>query len=456
MTRHDPNHAYDYDYLVIGGGSGGVASARRAAEYGARVLLIEADRLGGTCVNVGCVPKKVMWYAAGIAHALEDAAGYGFTVDGHAFDWATLKERRDAYIARLNGIYAGMLDKAGVTVVRGFARFVDAHTVDVDGRRYSAAHITIATGGQPVVPELPGAELGLTSDGFFALQHQPRRVVVVGSGYIAVELAGLFNALGSAVTLLVRGAQVLRPFDSMIRDELAAQMQDAGVALRFDTRVQALERGADGSLRVRCEGAHAGELEADALVWAIGRRANTARLDLAAAGLAAEADGTLRSDAFENTAVPGIYAIGDITGRAELTPVAIAAGRKLAARLFQGKTDSRFDYALIPTVVFSHPPIGTVGLSEHEARARHDDVRIYSARFTPMYHALTEHKPKTAMKLVCAGPDERIVGCHIIGGGADEMLQGFAVAIRMGATKADFDDTLAIHPTSAEELVTLR
>ena len=444
-----------YDYIAIGGGSGGVASARRAAEYGARVLLVEAARLGGTCVNVGCVPKKVMWYASNIAQTLRDAPGYGFSVGETGFDWQTLKLRRDAYITRLNEVYANLLDKAGVDLVRGFARFVDAHTIEVDGQRFSAPHIVIATGGLPVVPaNIEGAELGMDSDGFFALEHQPRRVAIVGAGYIAVELAGVFKGLGSEVDMLVRGPHLLRSFDVMVRDELAAHMQDSGLRIHFGTTIKSVTRQADGALQITCTDDKT--LQVDALLWATGRRANTDRLQLESAGLSADAHGMIKTDAFQNTTVPGIYAIGDITGQAELTPVAIAAGRKLAARLFLNQADSRLDYDGIPSVVFSHPPIGTVGLTEDEARSRFDDVKVYTTRFTAMYHALTEHRPKTAMKLVCAGADERIVGLHIIGKGADEMLQGFAVALKMGACKADFDQTLAIHPTSAEELVTLR
>lgn len=448
-----------FDYLVIGGGSGGVATARRAAEYGARVALIEAGRLGGTCVNVGCVPKKVMWYAATLAHALEDAAGYGFTLAGHDFDWPTLKQRRDAYVQRLNGIYDGMLEKAGVEVIRGFGRFVDKNTVEVDGERYSAPHIVIATGGRPVVPETPGAELGITSDGFFDLEQLPRRVAVVGSGYIAVELAGVLRALGSEVDLLVRGEVLLRPFDALLREELATHMQDAGIQLCFRHQVLGLTRQQDGSIRIDCEDGDGKAVQrvADTVIWAIGREAATDGINLAAAGLTAGKHGVLETDEYQNTTVPGIYAIGDIVGKVELTPVAIGAGRKLAARLFRDQPDSKQNYDLIPTVVFTHPPIGTVGLSEDAARERHGEaVKVYSARFTGMYNALTEHKPRTAMKLVCVGEEEKVVGCHIIGTGADEMLQGFAVAIGMGATKADFDATVAIHPTAAEELVTLR
>lgn len=443
-----------FDYLVIGGGSGGVATARRAAEHGARVALVESGRLGGTCVNVGCVPKKVMWNAADIASRFHDAPGYGFDLAPQSFHWGTLKTRRDAYIERLNDIYANLLDKSGVTVVRGYGRFVDAHTVEVDGRRLTAPNITIATGGQPVRPRIPGAELGITSDGFFELDYQPKRVVVVGAGYIAVEIAGMFRALGSAVTLLVRGEHMLRPFDAMLRDELAARMADDGVDIRFKTEAHEVSRKADGSLSVACGAA--GSIETDCVLWAIGRRANTAGLNLAAAGVTANDDGTVPVDAFQNTNVAGVHAIGDITGAAELTPVAIAAGRRLAARLFNGQADAKLDYSNIPTVMFSHPAIGTVGLTEEQARAQFSDVKIYATRFTPMYYAVTEHKPKTAMKLVCAGADQRVVGVHIIGEGADEMLQGFAVAVKMGATKRDFDDTVAIHPTSSEELVTLR
>lgn len=443
-----------FDYVVIGGGSGGVATARRAAEHGAKVALVESARLGGTCVNVGCVPKKVMWHAADLAHRFHDAPGYGFSVPPPGFDWAALKSRRDPYIERLNGIYANLLEKSGVTLVRGYGRFVDAHTVEVDGRRLTAPHITIATGGQPVFPDIPGADLGISSDGFFALDHQPRRVVVVGAGYIAVEIAGVFRALGSEVTLLVRGDRLLKPFDAMLRDELLAHMSETGVDIRFHTEARALSRNTDGSLSVDC--GQAGTLETDCVLWAIGRRANTGGLNLAAAGVHSEHDGSIPADAFQNTNVAGVYAIGDITGQAELTPVAIAAGRRLAARLFLDRPDSKLDYENIPTVVFTHPAIGTVGLTEAEARSRFADVKVYSTRFTPMYYAVTDHRPKTAMKLVCAGPEERVVGVHVIGEGADEMLQGFAVAVKMGATKRDFDDTVAIHPTSAEELVTLR
>ena len=449
MSKH-------YDYIALGGGSGGVATARRAAEYGAKALVIEAGRLGGTCVNVGCVPKKVMWYGASIAQMLDDAPGYGFEVDNWRFDWAQLKQDRDAYVSRLNDTYDRLLTDSKVDLVRGYGRFVDQRTIEVNGEHYTADHIVIATGGKPVLPDIPGAELGITSDGFFELEHLPQRVAVVGSGYIAVELAGMLKALGADVTMLLRKHHLLRTFDSMLREELMEQMQNDGINIITGTQVQTLERLDDNTLAIQCDQGDT-ILHTDTLLWAIGREPNTAGLNLAAAGIEAKANGYIPTDAYQNTNVPGIYAIGDISGQAELTPVAIAAGRRLAARLFLDQPDSKLDYDNIPTVVFSHPPIGTVGLSEDEALEHHGAaVKVYQTRFTAMYHGFTRHKPKTAMKLVCVGPEEKIVGCHIIGQGADEMLQGFAVAVKMGATKRDFDNTVAIHPTSAEELVTLR
>jgi glutathione reductase (NADPH) len=444
-----------YDFLVIGGGSGGIAAAVRAASYGARCAVVESGRLGGTCVNVGCVPKKVMWHAADLAHTLEDAAGYGFTVERGSFDWSSLKASRDAYVERLNDIYAKRLDTTGIDLVRGHARFVGPRALEVEGRRVEGERVLIATGSTPVVPPVPGAELGITSDGFFELGRCPNRVVMVGSGYIAVELAGMFRGLGAEVTMLVRKAHLLRPFDPMLRDELEAAMRADGVELRTGTQVARVERAGAG-LTVHCDDGSAIE-GVDELLWAIGRDPNVQALDLQAAGLEPAADGSIVTDEWQATSVEGVFALGDVTGRYPLTPVAIAAGRRLSDRLFGGMTDRRLDYECIATVVFSHPPIGTVGLTEPEARERHGDaVKTYEARFTPMYHAFTAHPRRTAMKLVTVGEDERIVGCHVIGIGADEMLQGFAVAVRMGARKRDFDDTVAIHPTSAEELVTMR
>ncbi len=449
MTAH-------YDFLVLGGGSGGIAAAVRAQSYGARVAVLEEHRLGGTCVNVGCVPKKVMWYAASLAHMLDDARDYGFDVARQGFDWAMLKKARDDYVARLNDIYARRLSERGIADIRGTGRFIDARTVEVNGERLSADRVLVATGGAPKVPEVPGAELGITSDGFFELEACPRRVAMVGSGYISVELGGMLRALGAEVTVLARKARLLRDFDEMLSEQLAAAMQADGIELLTEARLQGVSRGSGGGLVVRC---HDGRTidGCDVVIWAIGRTPRTQGLGLAAAGVAAGEEGQVPTDALQNTNVDGIYAIGDVTGHHELTPVAIAAGRRLSDRLFGGMANAKLDYALIPSVIFSHPTIGTVGLTEAEARERYgDQVKVYRTQFNPMYHAFTRRKRKAAMKLVTVGDEERIVGCHIFGLGADEMLQGFAVAIRMGASKRDFDDTVAIHPTNAEELVTMR
>jgi glutathione reductase (NADPH) len=444
-----------FDLISIGGGSGGLACAQRAAEYGAKTAVIEPHRLGGTCVNVGCVPKKIMWNAAGVALSLKDAAEYGFDVKVGGIDWAALKRKRDAYVLRLNGIYERNLSAKGVAYVRGAARFVDAHTVEVNGQRLSARHIVIATGGKPTLPDLPGAELGISSDGFFDLDAAPRRVAVVGSGYIACELAASFQELGSEVEQFVRQDRLLTNFDVMLGKSLMREVRDQGM-LVHEQVVPAAVRGAAGKKTlVAVDGREFAGF--DCLLWAIGRDANVAGLDLQNAGVALDDASYVITDGFQNTNVAGVYAIGDVTGRAALTPVAIAAGRRLSDRLFGGQPDRHLNYSMIPTVIFTHPPIGTVGATEAEARAQYGDaVKVFVADFTPMYHAMTARKTHTDMKLVCAGPEQRIVGCHIMGNGADEMLQGFAVAIRMGATKADFDDTVAIHPTSAEELVTMR
>ncbi|XP_025250636.1 glutathione reductase, mitochondrial isoform X4 [Theropithecus gelada] len=376
-----------YDYLVIGGGSGGLASARRAAELGARAAVVESHKLGGTCVNVGCVPKKVMWNTAVHSEFMHDHADYGFPSCEGKFNWRVIKEKRDAYVSRLNTIYQNNLTKSHIEIIRGHAAFTSdpKPTIEVSGKKYTAPHILIATGGVPSIPhesQIPGASLGITSDGFFQLEELPSRSVIVGAGYIAVEIAGILSALGSKTSL-------------MIRHDKGIQTDDKGHII---------------------------------------------------------------VDEFQNTNVKGIYAVGDVCGKALLTPVAIAAGRKLAHRLFEHKEDSKLDYNNIPTVVFSHPPIGTVGLTEDEAIHKYgeENVKIYSTSFTPMYHAVTKRKTKCVMKMVCANKEEKVVGIHMQGLGCDEMLQGFAVAVKMGATKADFDNTVAIHPTSSEELVTLR
>jgi len=447
--------AKDYDLLVIGGGSGGLAHAQRAAEYGARAAAIEAGRLGGTCVNVGCVPKKVMWYAAQHAHFHHHAADYGFDLDVSGHDWAALKSRRDAYVRRLNGIYERNLAKRGVEYIGGFARFLDPHTVAVGDSKLSAERIVIATGGRPIVPDLPGAELGITSDDFFELEERPERVLIAGSGYVAVELGGVFNALGSDVQLVVRKDGVVRSFDPMLGSELVLAMREDG--MRVETRVipTKLDRTDDGILMTAEDGRVFGPV--DCVLWAVGRAPNSDGLELDRAGVRTDERGFVPVDKFQQTNVEHIFGLGDVTGATALTPVAIAAGRRLADRLYGGMEGRHLDYENIPTVIFSHPPMGTVGLTEDEARSVWgDDVKVYQAGFTAMFYALGDRKQRTVMKLVTAGDDEKVVGCHIIGDGADEMLQGFAVAIRMGATKADFDDTVAIHPTSAEELVTMR
>jgi glutathione reductase (NADPH) len=444
-----------YDLIAIGGGSGGLAVAQRAAEYGARAAIVEKARLGGTCVNVGCVPKKVMWYAAELAHALEHAPDYGFRLAREGHDWERLKAGRDAYVQRLNGIYADNLTRRGVARLDGEARFVDGRTLEIGGQRISAGHVVIAVGGRPLVPPIPGAELGITSDGFFELDRCPRRVAVLGSGYIAMELAGVLHSLGARVSVFIRYESVLRSFDPMLGDALMRTMRDEGIEIVTGCRPGRVERGADGLLLKGEDGRHFAGF--DTLIWAIGRTPNTEALDCAAAGITLDPAGYVVTDEWQNTGVEGIYSLGDVTGQAALTPVAIAAGRRLADRLFGGQPERKLSYENIATVVFSHPPVGTVGLTEPEARQHFgEEVKVYTASFVPMYYALSEHKQRAAMKLITIGAEERVVGCHVFGAGADEMMQGFAVAVRMGATKRDFDDTVAIHPTSAEELVTLR
>jgi glutathione reductase (NADPH) len=445
----------NFDYIVIGGGSGGLASVRRAARYGVKALLVEGGRLGGTCVNVGCVPKKIMYNAASCARALQDARDYGFSVDVHEFDWAHLKRARDAYVARLNEIYARNLKLDGVERISGFAQFIEPHMIEVSGRRISAEHILIATGGRPKRPDLPGADHGITSDGFFELEQLPRRVAVVGAGYIAVELAGIFHELGSEVTLVLRGEQLLRRFEALVRETLMDEMTAGGISIIAGYDVANVQQEPDGSL---CFVALDGKrmLTCDCLLWAIGREPSTSGLGLQVPKVELDALGHVVVDEWQNTSAPGIYAVGDVTGKWQLTPVAIAAGRKLSDRLFGGQPQAKLDYENIPTVVFSHPPIGTVGLTEDEAHERFgQSVKCYTTRFTSLYHAVMTKRSATAMKVVCVGPTEKVVGIHVIGRDADEMIQGFAVAVRMGATKADLDRTVAIHPTAAEELVTL-
>lgn len=444
-----------YDLLVIGGGSGGLAHAQRAAEHGARAAAIESGALGGTCVNVGCVPKKVMWYTAQHAHYFAHAADYGFDAVVRGHDWSALKTRRDAFVKRLNDIYANNLNKRDVDHIVGSGSFADAHTVVVGDHEYQAERIVIATGGRPIVPDIPGAEYGITSDGFFQLDERPERVLIAGSGYVAVELAGVFNGLGSQTQVVVRKDGIVRGFDQMLGRELMSAMQKDGIAIDTGVVPAAVEKTDAGLVMTCADGRRYGPV--DCLLWAVGRAPNTAELGLEKAGVDVDDNGFVTVDKYQTTNVEHIFALGDVTDRVALTPVAIAAGRRLADRLYGGMEGRHLDYRLIPTVIFSHPPLGTIGLDEVNARAKYgNSIKVYESDFTGMFYALGDNRQRTVMKLVTAGDEERVVGCHIIGDGADEMMQGFAVAIRMGATKADFDNTVAIHPTSAEELVTMR
>jgi len=444
-----------FDYICIGGGSGGIASANRASRYGKKVAIIEAKDIGGTCVNVGCVPKKAMWYGAQVAEAIHKyAPDYGFDVTVNHFSWEKLIESREAYIDRIHQSYDRVLGNAGVALIKGFATFIDNNTIDVNGVTYTADHITIATGGRPIKPPVPGAELGIDSDGFFALKEQPKRAVVVGAGYIAVELAGVLHSLGSETHLLVRKAKALRSFDNMLSDTLKDIMEEEGVNLHPHTQVEKVEKQKDGSLLIHLNGERS--IEADVLIWAIGREPANDKINIENTDVELDERGYIKVDKFQNTSASSIYAVGDNIGKVELTPVAVKAGRLLSERLFNGKTNAHMDYDLIPTVVFSHPTIGTIGLTEEEAKEKYgEDLTIYNSSFAAMYTAVTSHRQATKMKLICAGPDEKVVGLHGIGYAMDEILQGFGVAMKMGATKADFDACVAIHPTSAEEFVTL-
>lgn len=451
MTQH-------FDYIAIGGGSGGIASANRAAMYGKKVAVVEAKAIGGTCVNVGCVPKKAMWYAGQIADALKYSADFGFNVENKAYNWAKLVENREAYIERIHAAYQRGFDNNNVTVIHGFAKFVDTHTIEVNGEHYTADKFLIATGGHPSIPDIEGAEYGIDSDGFFALTEQPESVAVVGAGYIAVELAGVFHALGTKTDLVVRKDKPLRAFDPMLADTLVEQMAKHGPTLHTQCTPTRLEKHSDGKLTLHfTDGRTLGPV--DQVVWAIGRAPATDKLNIETTGVELDQRGYIATDKYQNTNIDNIFAVGDNTGRAQLTPVAVAAGRRLSERLFNNKTNEHLDYTNIATVVFSHPVIGTVGLSEPEAIAEYGEanVKVYSSQFTALYQAITEdYRDPTRMKLVCVGKEEKIVGIHSIGFGSDELLQGFAVALKMGATKADFDNTVAIHPTSAEEFVTMR
>ncbi len=443
---------YDFDLFVIGAGSGGVRASRMSASYGARVAVAEERYLGGTCVNVGCIPKKLLVYAAHYGEDFEDAAGFGWTVGERSFDWARLIENKDREIARLNSVYARLLDDAGVKRIEGRARVVDAHTVEVAGRRHTAANLLIATGGWPTLPEIPGIEHAITSNEAFYLKELPRSVIVVGGGYIAVEFAGIFNGLGARTTELYRGELFLRGFDDDVRRTLADEMRKKGVELRFGANVARIEKQGSSLRAVLADGT---ALEAEQILYATGRAPNVAGLGLEAAGVVLDDAGAVVVDELLRTSVPGIFAIGDVTNRLNLTPVAIHEGMAVAATLFAGRPTSP-DHADVPTAVFSQPSIGTVGLTESAARERYGALDVYRTSFRPLRHTLTGREEKTMMKLVVDRASQRVVGAHMVGPDAGEIIQGIAIAIKLRATKADFDRTIGIHPTAAEEFVTMR
>ncbi|KDE06684.1 hypothetical protein MVLG_03030 [Microbotryum lychnidis-dioicae p1A1 Lamole] len=470
-----------YDLLVIGGGSGGLGAARRAAQYGAKVAIIEETwRLGGTCVNVGCVPKKIMWHAADLREKLHQANSYGYNVPetDTAFDWPTLKAKRDKYIERLNGIYERNVEKDKVAYITGHARFVDAHTLSVSPtypkatggidkeQRYTADRIVIAVGGAPTKPTfVKGYELGFDSDGFFDLKELPKRVVVAGGGYIAIEIAGIFQALGAETHVVIRSDKILKAFDPMLQDTLFKHMQHTGIKFHTNVNFKSVETSVEKpditqpfAKTITFDNGET--LETDAILWAMGRHSLTQDLGIENVGVKLGKNGDVIVDEYQKTNVDNIFAIGDVGGKELLTPVAIAAGRRLSNRLYGGVQGDKLSYDLIPTVVFSHPTIGTVGLTEPQAREKYgdDQIKTYTASFTSLYYSMMdpEDKEPTSYKLIVQGKEEKVVGLHLLGMGSDEMLQGFAVAIKMGATKKDFDDTVAIHPTSAEEVVTMR
>jgi len=443
---------YDFDLFTIGAGSGGVRASRVSAGYGARVAVAEERYLGGTCVNVGCIPKKLLVYASAFAGEFEDAAGFGWSVGERTFDWTRLIENKDREIARLNSVYARLLDEAGVRRLEGRARVVDPHTVEIGGRRFTAANLLVATGGWPALPAIPGIEHAISSNEAFHLKELPRRVIVVGGGYIAVEFAGIFNGLGSRTTELYRGELFLRGFDDDVRRTLADEMRKQGVDLRFGVGITRIEK--HGSvLRARLD--DGAELEADQILYATGRAPNITGLGLEQAGVALDAAGAVVVDAYMRTSVPGIWAIGDVTNRLNLTPVAIHEGMAIAATLFADRPTAP-DHSDVPTAIFSQPSVGTVGLTESAARERYGALDVYRTSFRPLRHTLTGRDEKTLMKLVVDRASQRVVGAHMVGPEAGEIIQGIAIAVKCRATKADFDATIGIHPTAAEEFVTLR
>ena len=445
-------HEFDFDLFVIGAGSGGVRAARMSAGFGARVAVAESSRLGGTCVNLGCVPKKLMVYASEYGSAFEDAAGFGWTAPTPAFDWPALIAAKDSEIERLNAVYGRLLESSGVEIVHGRARLLDRHTIDVAGRRCTAEKILVATGGWPYKTPIPGADLGITSNEVFSLDRLPERVIITGGGYIAVEFAGIFNGLGSQVTLNYRGPLFLRGFDDDVRTTLADEMSRRGVDLRFETLIDRIDRSGD-HLQATL---NTGEVvDTDMLLCALGRIPNTTGLGLEEVGVKLDDRGAVVVDDSFRTSAENIYAIGDCIDRIQLTPVALAEGMAVARSLFNNQPTT-VDYNLVPSAVFSQPNIGTVGLTEADARQQGHDVVIFRSAFRPMRHTLSGRDERTMMKLVVDGPSDRVLGVHMVGPDAGEIVQGMAVALKAGATKATFDSTIGIHPTAAEEFVTMR
>lgn len=445
-----------FDLIVLGGGSGGIASAMRAAKYGAKVAVVEAHFLGGTCVNLGCVPKKIMFNASVIADILHHAPDYGFPSASTQLNWNTLVDQRNAYIERLRENYTKRFSQFNITLLRGMGAFQNQHSISVQDTIYQAPHIIIATGSEPAVPKIHGVQHTIDSDGFFALSKQPEKVAIIGSGYIGVELAGVLNRLGTETHLLMRGIRPLSRFDSVLGDSLLDMMQQQGMHIYQNHTAHEINLHSDGKKTIICQNG-SGIPGLDVIITAVGRKPKITALNLEKAKVATDQQNLIVVDAWQNTSTQGIYALGDVTNAPALTPVAIAAGRRLADRLFGQQPEACLNYDNICSVIFSHPPIGTVGLSEQQAIKQYgaEQIKIYQTRFTPMFDAFADKKTPTVMKLVTLGKEEKIIGLHVIGLGADEMLQGFGVAVKMGACKKDFDNTVAVHPTSAEEFVTM-
>ncbi|WP_434557561.1 glutathione-disulfide reductase [Pseudomonas sp. Z4-20] len=446
--------AYDFDLYVIGAGSGGVRAARFAAGFGAKVAVAESRYLGGTCVNVGCVPKKLLVYGAHYAEDFEQASAYGWTAGEASFDWATLIANKDREINRLNGIYRNLLVNSGVTLHEGHAKITGPHEVEINGQRHTAQHIMIATGGWPVIPDIPGREHAISSNEAFFLKSLPKRMLVVGGGYIAVEFAGIFHGMGAQTSLLYRGDLFLRGFDGAVRKHLAEELQRRGLDLQFKADIQRIDKETDGSLKVTLKDGRT--LATDCVFYATGRRPMLDNLGLENTGVTLDDKGFVQVNEKYETAEPSILAIGDVIGRVQLTPVALAEGMAVARRLFKPEQYRLVDYRMIPTAVFSLPNIGTVGLTEEQAREEGHEVQIFESRFRPMKLTLTECQERTLMKLVVDARTDKVLGCHMVGPDAGEIVQGLAIALKAGATKRDFDETVGVHPTAAEEFVTMR